>query len=97
MKRLLAFFIATLLCGCSVFKEPEAYGAIAADTATTAAALARAGFVEANPLGWAVVPLSIGAVEYAQTLPPEKGVVLVDAIGSVKWARFELAGPSSTK
>lgn len=82
--KLIALILAALLCGCSVTKEPGAYGAIAADTATTAAGLA-AGATEMNPLGWAVLPLSIGLVEYAGTLPPEEGVPLVHAVSAAKW------------
>jgi hypothetical protein len=43
--QILALLLGVLTAGCSVLKEPEAYAAIAADTATTAVALSRSGFV----------------------------------------------------
>lgn len=91
--RLAALALAILAAGCSVTKEPGAYGAIAADTLSTKAALA-AGGVEVNPLGWATLPLSIGLVEHAKTLPPEERVPLVHSVSAVKWgaAAANLAG-----
>ena len=38
-----------------------------------------------NPLGWAVVPLSIGLVEHAQTLPDHERIPLVQSVAAVKW------------
>jgi hypothetical protein len=63
----------------------DAYGGIAADAATTAAALALPGIAEANPLGWVTVPLRIVMVEHAKTLPREQGQPLLDATQASGW------------
>lgn len=81
----IAFGALGLLTACSITKEPGAYGAIAADTATTAIGLTLPGVVELNPLGWAVPVVSIAVVEYAKTLPPEEGVPLIHSMTATKW------------
>jgi hypothetical protein len=83
--RLLICLIFLILTGCSVTKEPVAYSGIAADTITTAIATTKPGLSEANPLGWWVLPLSIGLVEYGETLQSPKGDALILAVGSAKW------------
>jgi hypothetical protein len=49
------------------------HAALAADAATTAAALS-AGAVELNPIGWAAVPIRLGLIEAAKSLPDEERV-----------------------
>jgi len=58
--------------------------AIAADAASTAAGLA-AGAAEANPIGWATIPLRLFALEYAKTLPKEEGVQIEHVISAGGW------------
>lgn len=83
--KLAAIVLALALSGCSVMQEKSAYGAVAADTATTAYGLTMPGIVEANPLGWITLPLSIAMIEHAKTLPPEEGVPRIHAITAGKW------------
>jgi len=84
MKTLLLALALLLLAGCSATKEPSAYGAIAADEATTAIGLSQ-GLTELNPIAWAATPLSIAAVEYAYTLPAEEGTPIIHMVRSSKW------------
>ena len=84
MKPLFIALSVMLITGCSVMREPAAYGAIGADTASTALGLS-AGAVELNPLGIATLPLSIAAVEYAATLPADQGLPITHGISAVKW------------
>jgi hypothetical protein len=65
--------------------EQEAYLGTAADAATTAAALASPGLGEMNPLGWATVPLRLGIMQYAKTLPREEGQPVMDAVSASGW------------
>jgi hypothetical protein len=51
------------------------YDALAADAATTAGALA-AGGVELNPLGWWTVPIRLGILESAKSLPDQDRVMV---------------------
>ena len=79
----LSILLLALLCA-TAQAQPAAYGGIAADAATTAHALAQ-GAAEANPLGWATVPLRLGVVAYASTLTPEQGVPVVRAVTQVSY------------
>jgi hypothetical protein len=65
--------------------EQDAYTGVAADAASTGAALATPGITEANPLGWATVPLRLAAIQYAKTLPREQGQPVMDAVSASGW------------
>jgi hypothetical protein len=65
--------------------EEQAYTGVAADAATTGAALATPGIAEMNPLGWATVPLRVAAIQYAKTLPREEGQPVMDAVSASGW------------
>jgi len=65
--------------------EQDAFSGVAADAATTGAALATPGITEANPLGWATVPLRLAAIQYAKTLPKEQGQPVMDAVSASGW------------
>jgi hypothetical protein len=80
--------------------EQEAYVGTAADAVTTGAALASPGFTEANPLGWATVPIRMALIERAKALPREEGQPLMDAVSASSWGAtannlLMLAGASS--
>lgn len=62
-----------------------AYLGVTADAVSTAATLAVPGIVEANPLGWATVPLRVAAIEYAKTLPREERQQILDAVSAGGW------------
>ena len=79
----LAALAMCLICGTSQ-AQTQAYSGIAADGVSTAIGLAR-GAVELNPLGWATIPLRIGMVEYAKTLPREQGQPIIDATAAIGW------------
>jgi hypothetical protein len=71
---------------CTAFAgEQEAYLGTAADAATTGAALAMPGFTEANPLGWATVPIRMALIQHAKTLPREEGQPVMDAVSASSW------------
>ena len=65
--------------------EQEAGSGVAADAASTAAALATPGIAEANPLGWATLPIRLAVIEHAKTLPREEGQPLMDAVSASGW------------
>lgn len=83
-KQLLAAALA-LAAASAHADDTQAYTAVAADAATTAAALATPGIIEANPLGWATVPIRLAIVQHAKTLPREQGQPLMDATSAGGW------------
>jgi hypothetical protein len=84
-KQLIAAALVTAFTCAAFAGEQEAYVGTAADAATTAAALATPGFAEANPLGWATVPIRMAIIEHAKTLPREEGQRMVDAVSATSW------------
>lgn len=86
MKPLAAILCALILSGCaSLDNRQHAYVGVAADGVSTAIALSAPNIVEANPLGWWTLPLRIGIIEYAKTLPPHEGVPVLHATEAVGW------------
>lgn len=83
--KLATMLLALALAGCSVTKQPGAYGGVAADGVSTAVALSMPNIVEANPIGYLTIPLRIAAIEYAEKLPPVEGVPIIHAVKSVSW------------
>lgn len=65
--------------------EQEAYMGTTADAVTTGAALASPGIAEANPLGWATVPIRMAIIEHAKSLPREQGQPVMDAVSASGW------------
>jgi hypothetical protein len=81
--RLIFALIASLwITGCA----SQPYSAVAADAATTATGLSMAGIAEANPLGWATIPLRVAIIEEAKTMPIEEGTPVLHLISAQGWA-----------
>ena len=80
MKR--AIFLA--LCAGAAHADPTALGGITADVATTSIGQAL-GHVEANPAGWALLPVRIAVVERAKALSPEQGLPVLHAVSATSW------------
>lgn len=78
------FALAMACCFSAMASEQDAYTGVAVDAATSAAAIG-AGGLEVNPLGFATIPLRIGVMEYAKTLPREESQPLMDAITASGW------------
>ena len=79
MKRLSLTLAALVLAGCS--GVPVSVGA---DAATTAVGLSQ-GLVEANPLGWATVPLRLAAIEHSKSMPEGEGAELRASVDAFSW------------
>jgi hypothetical protein len=84
-KQLIAAALALAFSSSAFAGEKEAYAGVAADGLSTAAALARPGFTETNPLGWATLPIRLAIIEHAKTLPREEGQPLVDMVTTSGW------------
>jgi hypothetical protein len=85
MKQLLAVAVLALNAVTAHAGEQDARAAVAADAASTAAALSVPGIAEVNPLAWATVPLRLAVMEHAKTLPREEGQPVVDAMSASSW------------
>lgn len=81
-----AAFLAHVAGGAQAQNDASnAYGAVTADAMTTAIGLSTPGVVEANPLGWAALPLRVALVEHARTLPREEAQPVLDAVSASGW------------
>jgi hypothetical protein len=85
-KQFAAAILSLAALQCAHAGEQDAYSGIAADAATTGLALSAPGLAEANPMGWATVPLRLMMVQYAKSLPREQGQPIMDATAAVGWA-----------
>ena len=65
--------------------EVEGYSGLAADAVTTSIALSMPGIAEANPLGWATVPIRLAIMQHAKTLPREQAQPLMDSVSASGW------------
>ena len=72
------------LLGCAS-GPTEPYRAVAADAATTAVGLSAPGIAEANPLGWATVPLRIFLIEQARQMPEAQGKPRLHALTAASY------------
>jgi hypothetical protein len=84
-KQMIAATLSMVLASMAAAGEQEAYVGVAADAVSTGAALATPGLAEANPLGWATVPLRMAIIEHAKSLPREKGQPMMDAVSASGW------------
>lgn len=83
--KIIAIVAMLFLTGCATMSSPDrAYGAVAADGLTTAIGLAE-GAKEANPLGFATIPIRFAIIEHAKRLPPEEGQPIIDTVDAVGW------------
>jgi len=86
-KKLGAAALVSLAVSSTAFAgEVEGYTGIAADAVTTGIALSTPGIVETNPLGWATIPIRLGIMQYAKTLPRDQGQPVMDAVSASGWA-----------
>jgi hypothetical protein len=89
MKRRAQLLALSVLCacfavgvtGCAVLRDSPGIGA---DAATTAAGLAQ-GASELNPLGWATIPIRLGIIAHAETLPRQEALPIIDATNAAGW------------
>src|SRR5689334_1203912 len=85
-KKLGAAALVSLAVSATAFAgEVEGYTGIAADAVTTGIALSTPGIVETNPLGWATIPIRLGIMQYAKTLPRHEGQPVMDAVSASGW------------
>jgi hypothetical protein len=84
-KQLSALAISIAMVSAAAAGEGEAYVGTAADALTTGAALTAPGLGEANPLGWATLPIRMAVIEHAKTLPREEGQPIMDAVSASSW------------
>ena len=80
MKRLLLLIAVSLLSGCA----SNPYLAVGADGVSTYAALARGG-LEMNPAGWLTIPIRIGLLEHAKTLPEHERIQVEHSTDAAGW------------
>src|SRR5438105_10376786 len=85
MKKLAAAALSLAAVSMAQAGEQDALLGIAADAATTGAALAIPGIAESNPLGWATIPIRLAIIQHAKTLPREEGQPLMDATSATGW------------
>lgn len=84
-KQMIALVASMAIASMAAAAEQDAYVGVAADVATTGAALATPGIGEANPLGWMTVPIRLAIIEHAKTLPREEGQPMMDAVSASGW------------
>ncbi len=80
MIRALIIAIAFALSGCA--SQPHA--ALSADLALTGAGLA-VGYAEMNPLALVGIPLTIGILDHADTLPPAQAAPIRHSVAATRW------------
>ncbi len=72
------------LTGCATRHGENMAIGTAGDFASTAIALTKDGATEANPLGWALIPVNVGVVYYADKQPCAKGVKIEKGWNTIK-------------
>jgi hypothetical protein len=84
-KQMVAAVLSMAVASMAAAGEQDAYTGVAADAVSTGAALAAPGIGEANPLGWATVPIRIAIIQHAKSLPREQGQPMMDAVSASGW------------
>jgi hypothetical protein len=80
---LLSISMLGLMTGCAS-TPPQL--AVAADAATTAAALSSVpGAVEANPAGWLTIPIRLALIEHAKHQPIAEGLPIIHGVTAASW------------
>jgi hypothetical protein len=82
MKLFYAILLSLLTTGCAI---SQPYSAVAADAATTAVGVSIPGIAEANPIGWATVPLRMVVIDQAKKLPIAEGTPVLHFVSATSW------------
>jgi hypothetical protein len=83
MKSCLCALVLSVLSGCATAPSQIS---VAADAATTASALSVVpGAAEANPLGWATVPIRLAIIQHALHQPIAEGIQTIHHVQAASW------------